>query len=61
MTGTDAEFETLLRDALGRPGVSEHMEVYSQYVEIARRVDSYLRALALCFLVWTSDHTEEVA
>jgi hypothetical protein len=34
MTGADAEFETLLRDALGWPGVKEIMEICDQCEEL---------------------------
>ena len=58
MTGTDAEFETLLRDTLGWPGVKEIMEICDQYEELVCQINDYRKAIAPRLVVWTSDHTE---
>lgn len=58
MTGTDAEFETLLRDALGRPEVKEIMEICDQYEELVHQINDYRKAFAPRLAVWTSDRTD---
>ncbi len=56
-TEADGEFEALLREALGRPGVGKLMEVYGRYEEIVPQIDECRKAIAAQLIVKTSGHT----
>ncbi len=50
------QLETLLKEALSRPGVSEYMEVYGEWEEQDRRLDPYRMATKDIIKVSTTDH-----
>lgn len=60
MTETTEGYETLLRDALRRPGVKELIEVHHECEEIMRQFNACRRAITPQLVAWNSDHTEQV-
>ena len=54
------ELDTLLKEALARPGVKEVMEVYQNWQRSERGYDPYRRVLSPPGKVITTDHANAV-
>ena len=54
------ELDTMLEEALARPGVKEMMKVYHGWVNVSRVYESYLQATTPHGRVTTTDHSNAV-
>ena len=54
------ELDTMLEEALARPGIKEVMEVYQNWQSLERGHDPYRRALRSPGKVTTTDHANAV-
>ena len=50
------EHAAMLKEALGRPGVREVMEVYGEWRQIEKELDAYRAATKKAIRVTTTDH-----
>ena len=54
------DLDTLLEEALARPGVKEMMKVYNSWMNVSPVYESYLQATAPHEKVTTTDHSNAV-
>ena len=52
----DQQHAAMLKEALARPGVREVMQVYQNYQETDKGLDSYRQAIKCPEIVTTTDH-----